>query len=54
MEFPVYQEFPHLLSPVIYDPQKTVNVLKWLSSEMERRFEVLAEAKTRDIRSTMK
>lgn len=49
VEFPVYQELPHLLTPVIYDAQKTISVLKWLTSEMERRFEILAEAKTRDI-----
>ena len=49
VEFSAYQDLPHLLTPVIYDAQKTVNVLKWLTLEMERRFEVLAEAKTRDI-----
>ncbi|MBU4351150.1 DNA translocase FtsK 4TM domain-containing protein [Patescibacteria group bacterium] len=51
VEFPVYQDIPHLLSPIIYDSQKTVNALKWLTKEMERRFEVLAAAKTRDIAS---
>ena len=51
VEFPVYQDIPHLLSPVIYDSQKTVNALKWLVKEMERRFEVLAAAKARDIGS---
>jgi S-DNA-T family DNA segregation ATPase FtsK/SpoIIIE len=51
VEFPVYQDLPHLLSPVIFDSQKTVNVLKWLVKEMERRFEVLAAAKARDIGS---
>ncbi|MDP3093683.1 MAG: DNA translocase FtsK [bacterium] len=51
VEFPVYQEIPHLLSPVIFDSQKTVNVFKWLVKEMERRFEVLASAKARDIAS---
>jgi len=49
VEFPVYQDLPHLLSPVIFDSQKTVNALKWLVKEMERRFEVLAAAKARDI-----
>jgi S-DNA-T family DNA segregation ATPase FtsK/SpoIIIE len=49
VEFPVYQDIPHLLSPVIFDSQKTINVLKWLVKEMERRFEVLAQAKARDI-----
>lgn len=51
VEFPVYQDIPHLLSPVIFDSQKTINVLKWLVKEMERRFEVLASAKARDIGS---
>jgi len=51
VEFPVYNELPHLLTPVIFDAQKTVNSLKWLIEEMERRFEILAESKTRDIAS---
>jgi len=51
VEFPVYQDIPHLLSPVIYDSQKTINALKWLVKEMERRFEVLASAKARNIAS---
>lgn len=49
VEFPVYNELPHLLSPVIYDVTQTVNALKWLIGEMERRFEILALAKVRDI-----
>jgi len=49
VEFPVYNDLPHLFCPVIYDSQRTVNALKWLISEMERRFEILAEAKARDI-----
>jgi len=51
VEFPVYNELSHLLSPVIYDAQKTVNALKWLIAEMEKRFELLAGAKARDISS---
>jgi len=49
VEFPIYNELPHLLAPVIYDATKTVNALKWLIGEMERRFDVLSEAKARDI-----
>ncbi len=49
VEFSTYQDLPHLLTPVIYDAPKTINVLKWLTMEMERRFQVLAEEKTRDI-----
>ena len=49
VEFPVYQELPHLLSPVIFDAQKAINALKWLISEMERRFDIFSQAKARDI-----
>jgi len=49
VEFPIYSPLPHLLSPVIFNAQKTVNVLNWLIGEMERRFEVLSEVKMRDI-----
>ncbi len=49
VEFPVYENLPHLLCPVIYGAQQTVNALKWLTREMERRFDVLAAAKARDI-----
>ena len=49
VEFPVYNELPHLLTPVIFDAQKSVNILKWLVEEMERRFEVLSAHQARDI-----
>jgi len=49
VEFPVYSDIPHLLAPVVVDTQKTINALKWAVSEMERRFEVLAAARVRDI-----
>ncbi len=49
VEFPVYSELPHLLCPVIYNATQTVNALKWLISEMERRFDVLAEQGVRNI-----
>jgi len=49
VEFPVYNELPHLLCPVILESQRTVNALKWLILEMERRFDLLSEAKARDI-----
>ncbi|MCK5044424.1 hypothetical protein KAR26_01675, partial [Candidatus Parcubacteria bacterium] len=51
VEFSIYNKLPHLLTPVIFDAQKTVSALKWLTGEMERRFKVLAEAHTRDIGS---
>lgn len=51
VEFPVYNDLPHLLAPVILDSQKAINSLKWLVGEMERRFDVLSRAKARDISS---
>lgn len=51
VEFSIYKELPHLLSPVIFDAQKTVNVLKWLIAEMEKRFDMLSGNGSRDITS---
>jgi S-DNA-T family DNA segregation ATPase FtsK/SpoIIIE len=51
VEFPVYNDLPHLLTPVILDIQRTINALKWLTKEMERRFLVFAKARVRDIKS---
>lgn len=51
VEFSLYAGLPHLLCPVIYDAQKTINALKWLVKEMERRFDVLSGVKSRDINS---
>jgi len=51
VELPRYNDIPHLLTPVIVDLNKTVNALKWAISEMERRYELLAEVKIRDITS---
>ncbi len=51
VELSLYNGIPHLLSPVIIEPQKAVNSLRWAISEMERRYTVLAEARVRDIYS---
>ncbi len=51
VELPIYNSIPHLLTPVITDVKKTVNALKWLIGEMDRRFDILAKNKKRDIAS---
>ncbi len=51
VEFSAYHGLPHLLCPVIFDAQKTVLSFKWLTAEMERRFEVLSGLGSRDIAS---
>lgn len=50
VEFPIYSDLPHLLTPVILNARKAVNALNWLVGEMERRFEVLREFGSRDIK----
>jgi len=51
VEFPVYKHLPHLLCPIIYTADETIGVLKWLTGEMERRFDVLSDVGARDIHS---
>lgn len=49
VELPVYNRIPHLLTPVITDTKKTINALKWLIAEMDRRYETLAAKGKRNI-----
>jgi S-DNA-T family DNA segregation ATPase FtsK/SpoIIIE len=49
VELVVYNNIPHLLTPVITEVSKTVNALKWSVAEMDRRFRLLSEAGSRNI-----
>lgn len=51
VEMAPYEDIPHLLTPVITEPDKTVSALKWAVNEMERRYKLLAAEKLRDIAS---
>ncbi len=51
VEMAPYQDIPHLLTPVIVEPEKTISALKWAVNEMERRYSLLAEEKVRDIKT---
>lgn len=51
VEMAPYEDIPHLLTPVITEPEKTISALKWAVNEMERRYKLLAGEKLRDIRS---
>lgn len=51
VEMAPYEDIPHLLTPIITEPEKTVSALKWAVNEMERRYKLLAEEKLRDIAS---
>jgi len=49
VELSVYNNIPHLLTPVIVDHNKVTNALKWAVSEMERRYIVIQETMSRNI-----
>jgi S-DNA-T family DNA segregation ATPase FtsK/SpoIIIE len=51
VEMAPYEDIPHLLTPVITEPEKTISALKWAINEMERRYKLLAGEKLRDIAS---
>lgn len=51
VELAPYSELPHLLAPVISDPQAATASLKWAVEEMNNRYERLAAAGVRDIDS---
>ena len=50
VEMAPYEDIPHLLTPVITEPEKTISALKWAVNEMERRYKLLAAEKIRNIR----
>lgn len=51
VELTSYNDIPHLLTPVITDPDKAINSLKWSISEMENRYELLSHLGCRNIES---
>jgi DNA segregation ATPase FtsK/SpoIIIE, S-DNA-T family len=49
VELGQYNDLPHLLTQVVVDPKKAANALSWAVTEMERRYDLLAEVGQRDI-----
>jgi len=49
LELGVYDQIPHLLTPVVTEPKHASNALKWATVEMERRYRSLAECGVRNI-----
>jgi S-DNA-T family DNA segregation ATPase FtsK/SpoIIIE len=49
VEMALYHDIPHLLSPVITEPEKCISALKWAVAEMERRLKAFAEVGKRNI-----
>ncbi len=49
VELKLYEDIPHLLAPVIVDPERCISALKWSVAEMERRYSLFAELGKRNI-----
>jgi len=49
VELTGYNGIPHLLTPVIVEPEKVVSALRWILSEMDRRYKLFAQAGARNI-----
>src|SRR3989344_2628541 len=49
VELKPYDDIPHLLAPVITEPEKCISALKWTVAEMERRYKALSEVHRRNI-----
>ena len=49
LEFSIYDEIPHLITPVITEPKKAIAALANMVGEMERRYRLMADKKTKNI-----
>ena len=51
LELSIYDDIPHLLSPVVTEPQKAVRALKWAVEQMEDRYRMMASVGVRSLSS---
>ncbi|MBI5306060.1 DNA translocase FtsK 4TM domain-containing protein [Candidatus Wolfebacteria bacterium] len=51
VELSIYNGLPHLVSPVIIQSKKAIGVFRWAIEEMDKRYEILMNAGSRDIKS---
>jgi S-DNA-T family DNA segregation ATPase FtsK/SpoIIIE len=49
LELGMYEDIPHLMTPVVVDPKKAANALRWAVREMEERYKTLAAFGVRNI-----
>jgi len=51
VELSIFKDVPHLMCPIVTDMQKAEMILDWATQKMDERYELLAEAGVRDIKS---
>jgi len=51
LELSIYDDIPHLLSPVVTEPQKAIRALKWAVEQMEDRYRMMASVGVRSLAS---
>jgi len=51
LELSIYDDIPHLLSPVVTEPQKAVRALKWAVEQMEDRYRMMSSVGVRGLAS---
>ncbi|GAA8634167.1 DNA translocase FtsK [Helicobacter pylori] len=51
VEFSIYADIPHLLTPIITEPKKAIGALQSVAKEMERRYSLMSEYKVKTIDS---
>lgn len=51
LELSIYNDIPHLLTPVITDPNKAATALKWVVKEMEDRYKLMSELGVKNLQS---
>jgi len=49
VELTSYNGIPHLLAPVIVEPEKVISALRWVMAEMDRRYKLFSEAGVRNL-----
>jgi S-DNA-T family DNA segregation ATPase FtsK/SpoIIIE len=49
LELGMYEDIPHLMTPVVVDPKQAANALRWAVREMEDRYKILAKQGVRNI-----
>ena len=51
LELSIYEDIPHLLTPVVTNPNKAVYALKWIVREMENRYKLMSSINVKNIKT---